>query len=68
MDSLGNSNWARLKGQLDTCKERIKEITVRKFGASQRDMVIIYLKSGHEIRQQHRILKTRCLGKAGHVE
>lgn len=37
MDLLGNSNWARLKGKLDTCKERIKEIKIRKFGESQRD-------------------------------
>lgn len=49
MDSLGNSNWARLKGKLDTCKERFKEIKVRKFGESQRKTVIINLKSGHEI-------------------
>lgn len=34
MDLFGNSNWARLKGKLDTLKERKKEIKVRKFGES----------------------------------
>lgn len=63
---FGNSNWARLKGKLDTLQERIKEIKVRKFG--ERDMVILYLKSGHEIQRWGRILKTSCLGKAGDRE
>lgn len=31
-------------------------------------MVILYLKSGHEIQQWGRILKTSCLGKAGDRE
>lgn len=48
MDAFGNGNWAGLKGKLDTCKERIEEIKIRKFGESQKDMIIIYLKSGHE--------------------
>lgn len=49
MDSFGNSNWARLKGENDTSKERVKEIKVRKFGVSPISMVIRYLKSEHEV-------------------
>lgn len=49
MDTSGNGNWVGLKGKPDTCKKRIEEIKIRKFGESQRDMIIIYLKSGHEV-------------------